>query len=116
MKTSKYLTTIAIAILLMVGCTQAKAANGNLSAADKQNISAQISRNIVCPPFITENSDANDVKALIQVTELGVINVLEVNTANPQLKQYVIAELKKMKINNNPSTEKFLLVIRFRVV
>jgi len=116
MKTSKYLTTITLSILLIIGCIQAKAANGSLNNTAKENISAQISRSIVCPAFITENSDANDVKALIQVTEQGVINVLEVNTANPLLKQYVIAELQKMKINNNQATEKFLLVIKFRVV
>ena len=88
---------------------------GNVERAAKENVRREIIRNITCPEFVTENSEANDVKALVSVDETGKVTLYEVNSANPQLKSYVVNTLKEMKVHNAVPTEKFVLVVKFRV-
>jgi AICAR transformylase/IMP cyclohydrolase PurH len=88
----------------------------NVNSAAKEQIRKEISSQIICPSFVTENSELNDVKAIVRVDETGKVNVLEINSGNEQLKEYVITELGKMKIKNPATTDEFVLVIKFRVV
>jgi hypothetical protein len=81
----------------------------------KENVRREIIRHITCPDFITVNSEANDVKALVSVDEQGNITVYEINAANPELKKYVANTLKEMKMKNAEATDKFVLVVKFRV-
>jgi hypothetical protein len=88
---------------------------GNVEKTAKENVRREIIRNITCPDFVTENSEANDVKALVSVDENGKVNLYEINSANPQLKKYVENTLKQMKMKNAMPTEKFVVVVKFRV-
>ena len=88
---------------------------GNVEKAAKENVRREIIRNITCPEFVTENTEANDVKALISVDENGKVSLYEINSANTQLKNYVANTLKEMKMKNSVPTEKFVLIVKFRV-
>lgn len=82
----------------------------------KENVSREIMQNISCPSFVTENSETNNVKALISVDETGKITLHEINAADPKLKEYVTGTLNEMKIKNTIPTGKFALVVNFLVV
>ena len=117
MKKVTVTSVITIAYFLLMSALGVIASvPSNVHRAAKENIRQQISYHIVCPSFITQNSEANEVKAVIQVTPEGKVNVFEVNSANPELKKYVVEELQKMKINHPETNEKFVLVMKFRVV
>ena len=88
---------------------------GSFSIASKETLRREMIRNITCPDFVTENTPANDVKALVSVDESGNVTLHEINSANPELKAYVIKRLKEMKLNNNIGSEQFVLVVKFRV-
>ncbi|MFM2307686.1 MAG: hypothetical protein RLZZ367_2355 [Bacteroidota bacterium] len=88
---------------------------GSLSIASKETLRREMIRNITCPDFVTENTPANDVKALVSVDENGSITLHEINSANPELKAYVIKRLKEMKLKNSVASEKFVLLVKFRV-
>ncbi len=88
----------------------------NVNSAAKEQIRKEIGSQIVCPAFVTQNTVMNDVKAIVRVEETGKVKVLEINSGNEQLKDYVINELSKMKIKNPATTDEFVLVIKFRVV
>lgn len=81
----------------------------------KEMVRNEIVRNISCPEFITENSEANTVKAIVSVDELGNISVSDINSGNTQLKEYVLNQLQAMKVKNGAGAEKFVLVIHFKV-
>jgi|ERR1043165_1409457 uncharacterized protein YuzE len=108
-------TLIAGSFLLMSTFAVMAAAPGNIEKAAKENVRREIIRNINCPEFVTENTDANDVKALVSVDETGKVTLYEINSANQQLKSYVANTLKGMKIKNGDAVEKFVLVVKFRV-
>lgn len=114
----KSITTTAFIIgyfMLMISLGAIAAVPGNVEKAAKENVRREIVRNITCPEFVTENSEANNVSAIVQVDENGNINVSEINSANPELERYVSNTLKGMKIKNTVPTEKFVLVVKFRV-
>jgi hypothetical protein len=81
----------------------------------KENVRKEIIRQIGCPDFVTENTEANDVRAIVSVDESGSVTLYEINAANEELKDYVEKTLKEMKIKNSPATEKFVLVVKFRI-
>ena len=114
----KSITTTAFIIgyfILMSTFGIIAAVPGNVEKVAKENVRREIIRNITCPEFVTENTQANDVKALVSVDENGNVNLLEINSANTELKNYVANTLKEMKIKNAVPTEKFVLVVKFRV-
>jgi hypothetical protein len=88
---------------------------GKVEKAAKENVRREIIRNITCPDYVTENSEANDVKAMISVDKDGKVSLYEINSANLQLRNYVEETLRKMKMKNTPPTEKFILTVKFRV-
>lgn len=88
----------------------------NVSSAAKENLRKEISSQIICPSFVTSNSETNNVRAIVQVNEQGRVGVLEISSANEELKDYVIKELSKIKISHPGTTEQFVLIIKFRVV
>jgi hypothetical protein len=110
-------TKLAIVACFMLTITFGIIASvpGNVEKTARENVRREIIRNITCPEFVTQNSEANDVKALVSVDESGKVTVYEINSANPQLKSYVTNTLKEMKIRNSVPTEKFVLVVKFRV-
>ncbi len=117
MKKTLLTSTVTIGyFMLMITLGIVASVPANVHKNSKENIRREISYHIICPAFITENSEANEVKALIQVDASGKLTVLEVNSGNPQLKDYVLAELKNIQINPLETTEKFVVVIKFRVV
>lgn len=85
------------------------------ASSAKETLRRELSRTITCPSFITENSDANVVKALVSVSDEGAVTVYEINTGNARLKQYVQQTLQTVKVDNPGYNEKFVLVINFRV-
>lgn len=88
---------------------------GNVEKAAKENVRKEMIRQISCPEFVTENTEANDVKAVVSVDEAGTVSVHEINSGNEQLKQYVENTLHEMKMKNSAPTGKFVLVVKFRV-
>lgn len=104
---------ITIAVLVATGTQNIFAAKG-LEKVSKENISREIIRSIRVPDFITENSVVNEVRAIVQVDKNGLVKVFETNSANEELKQYVLNELQKIKLSAD-ATEKFVLVVKFRI-
>lgn len=114
-KTFTKTAVIALYFMLManLGVIAAVPATANKNA--KEAVRREIIRNISCPEFITNDSEANQVKAIVEVSETGVVNIDEINSANPQLQNYVIGQLQNMKVTGTGTTEKFVLVIKFKV-
>jgi hypothetical protein len=81
----------------------------------KEMVRNQIARNITCPDFVTENSEANTVKAIVSVDEQGRVSVGQINSGNAPLKDYVLNQLQSMQVQNPAGPEKFVLVINFKV-
>lgn len=115
MKKSIQTIALAFSMLILFSTITFASQPGNLSLANKETLRREMIRNITCPDFVTENTPANDVKALVSVDENGSITLHEINSANPELKAYVIKRLKEMKIKNSITSEKFVLVVKFRV-
>ena len=116
MKKSIHTFTLIIGGLLLAGSMGVmSSAPAHAQKAAKENVRREVIRNISCPDFVTENNEANDVKALVSVDENGHIHLHEINSANPELKSYVIKTLKEMKMKDTTPTGKFVLVVKFRV-
>ena len=112
----KTVLTLATVALILLSSFQSFATTPELiEKAAKENVRREIIREITCPDFVTENSEANNVKALVSVDEFGKITVYEVNSANADLKKYVTDTLKEMKIRNGEAIGKFILIVKFRV-
>ncbi len=112
----KTVLTLAAGALMLLSSFQSFAATPEtIGKAAKENVRREIIREITCPDFVTENSEANNVKALLSVDEFGKITVYEVNSANVALKKYVTDTLKEMKIRNGEAIGKFILIVKFRV-
>ncbi len=112
----KILTTTLIAALLFTSSVAISATNNaSIQKNAKESVRREIIRNISCPEFIEINSETNKVKAIVEVDETGKIKVDEINSANPQLKAYVIDQLQNMKVKAPGENQKFVLVINFQV-
>jgi hypothetical protein len=114
----KTLTTtliIAAYFAMMSALGIIAAVPGSIQKNAKESVRREIIRNISCPDFINTNSDANEVKAVVKVNETGTVSVQDVNSANPQLKEYVISQLQKMKLKGAVIPEQFVLVIKFKI-
>lgn len=101
--------------VVVVSLLPEEPAKAEKSSAAKEVLRRELSRNITCPSFITENGEQNVVKALISVSDEGAVTVYEINTGNARLKQYVQQTLQHVKVENPGYNEKFVLVINFRV-
>src|SRR4051812_39659900 len=77
--------------------------------AAREMVRKEILKNIACPNFVKENSEANDVKAMVSVNEEGKVRVHEINSANLQLRNYVEDVLKHLTVKTTVPTEKFIL-------
>lgn len=117
MKKKIITTATFIAYFAMMSTLEVIAsAPANVSSAAKEKLRREISSQISCPLFVTSNSEVNNVRAVVQVTEQGKVSVLEISSANEELKDYVVKELSKIKISHPGITEQFVLIIKFRVV
>jgi len=115
MKTD-FMTASIVAALLLMGNFAANAGpNQQLKKNTRERVRQEIAQNITCPGFIEENSPLNQVKAVVQVDDAGQVKVIDINSANQQLKEYVIGELQNMKIKKPGESQKFVLVINFAV-
>jgi len=109
-------TTIVIAASLFMSSVAISATNhASIAKNARENVRSEIVKNLTCPGFIQENSIVNQVKALVQVDSAGHVKVQEINSANPQLKAYVIDQLQNMKVKSTGENQKFILVINFQV-
>jgi hypothetical protein len=116
MKKTFLITTIALGYFSLMGLLGIIAAvPGNVHKNAKEFVREQITRNISCPDFITDNNPANTVKAIVNVDEAGTVTVNEINSGNAQLKNYVLGQLQNMKVHNTAGPEKFVLVVNFKV-
>lgn len=113
-----FIAAIITACFVMASLTGMAANNPNALAlkVNRERLSAEISHNIAFPAFVTTNSVANEVKAIVEVDTDGRINVHEISTANPELKNYVNMQLQKMQLSNHIPTGAFVLVLKFRVL
>ncbi len=113
---SNILTTLLVASFLLSGSLAANAGTNELIEKNaKENVRQQIVRNIACPDFVHETSKINQIKALVQVDEKGNVKVEEINSANQQLKAYVVDQLQNMKVKGSGQCQRFVLVINFEV-
>ena len=111
-----FTTTALIAAFLLLSNFAANATNPirNEKAA-KESVRQEIIRNISCPDFIDQNSELNQIKAIVQVDTNGKVKVEEINSANPQLKAYVIDQLQSITVKSPGQSQRFVLVINFQV-
>jgi hypothetical protein len=109
-------TTAFIAALLFFGSFAANATNPErIEKNAKENARLEIINRIACPDFVQTNDPANQVKALVQIDSTGNVKVEQINSANPQLKAYVIDQLQNMKLKSPGQNQRFILVINFEV-
>jgi hypothetical protein len=109
-------TTIVIAASLLMSSVAISATNNaSIQKNAKESVRREIVRSISCPAFIQENNVVNQVKAIVAVDSNGHVKVEEINSANPQLKAYVIDQLQNMKVKSTGENQKFVLVINFQV-
>ena len=114
----KTLTTTAVIagyFALMITLGIVAAVPGSVHKSAKETVQREIIRNIACPEFITQNNEANQVKAIVAVDENGKVNIEEINSANTQLRDYVVAQLQDLKVAGDGHNEKFVLVVKFKV-
>ena len=110
------LTTLLVGSLAFISCNSVIAgAPETVNESIKTSLRTEISRQIDFPPFVTTNSESNNVNALVRITETGKVEVLQISTANTELRNYVIAELNKIKMDYT-QTGPFMLVIKFRAM
>ena len=83
---------------------------------NREKVKAEISRNIPFPTFVTSNSAANEVRAIVDVDSNGLVNVQDISTANPEMKNYITKQLNNMQLENRIPTGPFVLVLKFRVL
>jgi len=108
-------TTVLIALLFMSSVAISATNHSSIQKNAKEGVRREIIRNISCPEFIEENSPVNQVKAVVEVDSKGKVKVDEINSANPQLKAYVINQLENMTVKSTGESQKFVLVINFQV-
>ena len=115
MKKSTLAAAILTGFLLMASAIGGIASvPGNIQKTAHESVRREIVRNITCPSFITENSEANQIRAVVSVDETGKVKVEQINSANAQLKDYVFAQLQNIKIRNAGTTDKFVLIVKFK--
>jgi hypothetical protein len=88
--------------------------HGRAQQSSREMARLEIIKNIACPEFISGNGQGNEVKAVVAVDESGRVSIDEINSNNPQLKEYVINQLRDMKLKNKGTNEKFVLYIKFQ--
>jgi hypothetical protein len=112
----KIITTALIAALLFSSSVAISATNNaSIQKRANESVRREITRSITCPGFIQENSPINQVKAIVEVDSTGKVKVEEINSANKQLRAYVIDQLQNMKVKSNGQTQRFVLLINFQV-
>jgi hypothetical protein len=112
----KIITTALIAALVFSSSIAISATNSaSIQKNAKESVRREIARNITCPEFIQENNPVNQVKAIVQVDSTGRVKVEEINSANKQLRAYVIDQLENMKVKSTGQNQRFVLVINFQV-
>ena len=106
-------------VSLILGCFLLLSSPGIAASAEyghkniKEIMRREIIRNIGYPEFLDENDATNEIKAIVQVDEAGQVRVVEINSPNPPLRDYVQKELEGMKIKTSGLSDKFVLVIKF---
>ncbi len=107
--------TTAIILALEFGAITAAFAGTGIDKTSKESVRREIIRHISCPEFITENSAANDISAVVALDENGKVTLYEIDGANAEVKKYVANVLKDVKVMDAAPTGKFVLVVKFRV-
>lgn len=107
--------TTAIILAFEFGAITAAFAGTGIDKTSKESVRREIIRHISCPEFITENSAANDISAVVALDETGKVTLYEIDGANAEVKKYVANILKDVKITDAAPTGKFVLVVKFRV-
>lgn len=112
-----FITTTLIAgyFVLMSSLGIIAAVPARVHQSVRETVRNEIVRNLSCPDFIITNSETNQVKAVVHVDANGNVSVEEANSANPQLQNYVLAQLQHLKVNTTGFDERFVLVINFKV-
>ena len=112
-----------IATCFMLASLSGMAAEPNTEAPRKsaamlnrEVVKAEISRNIQFPTFVTSNSAANEVRAIVDVDSNGTVSVQQIDSANPEMKNYISKQLSNMQLANRIPTGPFVLVLKFRVL
>lgn len=98
---------LALVVILLAGSLVTKAGNDELSF--KQTVITKIQY----PEFAKEQKLEADVWVSFTVTENGDIVVNQTNSIEPDLMDYVKAELKKIKVNSDNEVIGKTFVYRF---
>lgn len=98
---------LALVVILLAGSLVTKAGNDELSF--KQTVITKIQY----PEFAKEQKLEADVWVSFTVTENGEIVVNQTNSIEPDLMDYVKAELKKIKVNSDNEVIGKTFVYRF---
>jgi hypothetical protein len=98
---------LALVVILLAGSLVTKAGNDELSF--KQTVITKIQY----PEFAKEQKLEADVWVSFTVTENGEITVNQTNSIEPDLMDYVKAELKKIKVNSDNEVIGKTFVYRF---
>ena len=109
--------TFIFALTFMSSVLISATNKASIQKNSREIVRREITNSITCPDFLIANDPTNQVKALVQVDSTGNVKVEEINSANPQLKAYVIDQLQNMKLKNpgQNQSQRFVLVINFQV-
>jgi hypothetical protein len=114
----KTITTTAVIVgyfILMstLGIIAAVPGHSQKSANAKETVRREIIRNISCPDFVAADGEIHEVRAIVNVDNKGEVSIEQINSANEQLKDYVLNQLENLKVQTG-SAERFVLVIKFK--
>lgn len=102
-------------LVLMLTLGIVAAVPSRVEQAAKEQLRTEIVRQISCPDFIKENSEANYVEAVISVDTMGHIVLHSINSKNPEAQNYVSQTLRGIKMPGHAPTDKVTLLVKFRV-
>lgn len=108
---------MVMAMLLFTSISVSVLANEPGKFEAREEVKQQIVNKIPCPEFVTDNSPANYIRAIVQVDEQGNLSLTDVNAGTPQLKEYVLNRLDKSRLylDHMLSPDKFILIIKFQI-
>lgn len=102
----KILTLVALAISIM----SATAGNG-------KSITTEIRKQLNVPAALKSDKLNEKVNVQFSLTPEGKVTVVNVETKNPELKNYIITQFPKIIFNSTPSTAGMYFVdINFKVL
>ena len=113
---NKFTNTVVVLAYFMLMTTLGivAAVPSKVDRSEKEKARNEIIRTVTAPSFYLEEGQPDEVRVHLAVMEDGSVKVLAINSANEQLKDFVLTQLKDLKVTESSKLEPFILVIKFK--